>query len=73
MSLRPAQRIVISMALEDNKTGFVSEKEMTLGQIGTARQMARFGLLKRAGEEPDGSKVYQVTPKGAEEFGSDVR
>lgn len=63
MSLTAAERVVLAMAQDG--TGFVSERELNRSQVLVARRMAKHKHLKLAGTEPDGTKVYQAT-EGAE-------
>lgn len=65
--LSAADRVVMRIALDG--TGFVSESELNPSQIGTARDLFRRGLLKNAGKEPDGTKVYRPGPSGMRAFG----
>ena len=65
-NLTAAQRVIIGLAQDG--TGFVSEHELSPAQVVLARLMVRHGMLKGAGHEPDGTKVYQVTDGGRKAF-----
>lgn len=66
MILTAAERVVMNLALDG--TGFVSERELNRSQILVARRLAQLGHFKRAGAEPDGTAVYQVTARGRAAF-----
>lgn len=69
--MNAAERIVMRIAIEP--PGFLSERELDRSQLGVARRMARNGLLRRAGQEPDGTKVYQPTEQGRTQFAKTSR
>lgn len=66
MKLPAAQRVIMGLALDG--TGFVSEHDLSPAQVVLVRQMVKRGMLKGAGHEPDGTKVYQVTDGGRKGF-----
>lgn len=62
--LSAAERVVMNKA----RCGFVSERDLNQSQIRTAKELLHRGLLVGAGQEPDRTKVYRLTPKGDQEY-----
>lgn len=68
--LSAADRVVLRAALDG--TGFVSGKDLSNSQLKLARELVARKLLSRAGQEPDGTAVYQITERGQHGYESGI-